>query len=129
MFAYLARRVLTLLPILLLMSIIVFVLIRMIPGDPIDVMYGGEGMDETRRAALSREMGLDQPIVIQYGRWLLRAVTGDLGNSYRADMPVIQIIGQRLPATLWLSLSAMFLSLLVALAPGTAGRCQTQLGG
>jgi peptide/nickel transport system permease protein len=117
-FAYLARRVLTLLPILLLMSIIVFALIRMIPGDPIDVMYGGEGMDEARRAALSREMGLDQPIVIQYGRWLLRAVTGDLGNSYRAGMPVMQLIGQRLPATLWLSLSAMFLSLLVALPLG-----------
>lgn len=118
MFAYLARRALTLLPILLLMSIIVFALIRMIPGDSIDVMYGGEGMDEARRAALSREMGLDQPMVIQYGRWLLRAVTGDLGNSYRAGMPVMQLIGQRLPATLWLSLSAMFLSLLVALPLG-----------
>lgn len=118
MFAYLARRALTLLPILLLMSIIVFALIRMIPGDPIDVMYGGEGMDEARRAALSREMGLDQPMVIQYGRWLLRAATGDLGNSYRASMPVMQLIGQRLPATLWLSLSAMFLSLLVALPLG-----------
>ncbi len=118
MLAYLVRRALTLLPILLLMSIIVFALIRMIPGDPIDVMYGGEGMDEARRAALSREMGLDQPVVIQYGRWLLRAVTGDLGNSYRARMPVMQLIGQRLPATLWLSLSAMFLSLLVALPSG-----------
>lgn len=118
MFAYLARRALTLLPILLLMSIIVFALIRMIPGDPIDVMYGGEGMDEARRAALSREMGLDQPMAIQYGRWLLRAMTGDLGNSYRASMPVMQLIGQRLPATLWLSLSAMFLSLLVALPLG-----------
>jgi ABC-type dipeptide/oligopeptide/nickel transport system permease component len=69
-FAYLTRRALTLLPILLLMSIIVFALIRMIPGDPIDVMYGGEGMDEMRRAALAREMGLDQPIVVQYGSWL-----------------------------------------------------------
>lgn len=118
MLAYLARRALTLLPILLLMSMIVFALVRMIPGDPIDVMYGGEGMDEARRAALSREMGLDQPIVVQYGRWLLRAGTGDLGNSYRASMPVMQLIGQRLPATLWLSLSAMFLSLLVALPLG-----------
>lgn len=118
MFAYLTRRALTLLPILLLMSIIVFALIRMIPGDPIDVMYGGEGMDDVRRAALAREMGLDQPIVVQYGRWLLRAAGGDLGNSYRAGLPVMQLIGQRLPATLWLSLSAMFLSLLVALPLG-----------
>jgi peptide/nickel transport system permease protein len=90
----------------------------MIPGDPIDVMYGGEGMDDVRRAALAREMGLDQPIVVQYGRWLWRAAGGDLGNSYRAGLPVMQLIGQRLPATLWLSLSAMFLSLLVALPLG-----------
>lgn len=118
MFTYLARRALTLLPILLLMSIIVFGLVRMIPGDPIDVMYGGEGMDEMRRAALSRELGLDQPIVVQYGRWLLRAIGGDLGNSYRAGMPVMQLIGQRLPATLWLSFSAMVLSLIIALPLG-----------
>jgi peptide/nickel transport system permease protein len=117
-FTYLARRALTLLPILLLMSIIVFGLVRMIPGDPIDVMYGGEGMDEVRRAALSRELGLDQPIVVQYGRWLLRAIGGDLGNSYRASMPVMQLIGQRLPATLWLSFSAMVLSLIIALPLG-----------
>lgn len=118
MFAYLLRRTLTLLPILLLMSIIVFALIRMVPGDPIDVMYGSEGMDEVRRAALSRDLGLDQPIFIQYGKWLWRAVQGDLGNSYRASMPVLQLIGQRLPATLLLSFSALFLSLLIALPLG-----------
>lgn len=118
MLAYLTRRTLTLLPILLLMSIIVFTLIRMVPGDPIDVMYGGEGMDAVRRAALSRELGLDQPVVVQYGRWLWRAVQGDLGNSYRAGMPVLQLIGQRLPATLLLSFAALFLSLLIALPLG-----------
>lgn len=118
MFAYLTRRALTLLPILLLMSVIVFALIRMVPGDPIDVMYGGEGMDAVRRAALSRELGLDQPVVVQYGRWLWRAVQGDLGNSYRAGMPVLQLIGQRLPATLLLSFAALFLSLLIALPLG-----------
>lgn len=118
MLAYLARRTLTLLPILLLMSIIVFALIRMVPGDPIDVMYGGEGMDAIRRAALSHELGLDQPVVVQYGKWLWRAVQGDLGNSYRAGMPVLQLIGQRLPATLLLSFAALFLSLLIALPLG-----------
>jgi len=118
MFAYLARRALTLLPILLLMSVIVFGLIRMVPGDPIDVMYGSEGMDEIRRAALSQELGLDQPIVVQYGRWLWRALRGDLGNSYRAGIPVLQLIGQRLPATLFLSFAALILSLLIAIPLG-----------
>lgn len=118
MFAYLARRVLSLLPILLLMSVMVFVLIRMVPGDPIDVMYGSEGMDDIRRAALSRDLGLDQPVVIQYGKWLLRAVTGDLGRSYRAQMPVLQLVGQRLPATLFLSFAALIFSLIIAIPLG-----------
>lgn len=118
MFAYLARRALALLPILLLMSVIVFVLIRMVPGDPIDVMYGSEGMDEVRRAALSRELGLDQPIVIQYAKWLWRALRGDLGRSYRAQMPVLQLIAQRLPATLLLSAAALLFSLIIAIPLG-----------
>jgi len=109
---------LTLLPILLLMSMIVFALIRMVPGDTIDVMYGSEGMDEVRRAALASELGLDQPIVVQYVRWLWRAMRGDLGHSYRAGMPVLQLIGQRLPATLLLAFAALFLSLLIALPLG-----------
>jgi len=115
---YLVRRALTLLPILLLMSMIVFALIRMVPGDTIDVMYGSEGMDEVRRAALASELGLDQPIVVQYVRWLWRAMRGDLGHSYRAGMPVLQLIGQRLPATLLLAFAALFLSLLIALPLG-----------
>lgn len=120
MFAYLTRRAFTLLPILLLMSVMVFGLVRMVPGDPIDVMYGSEGMDEIRRAALSQELGLDQPIVVQYGKWLWRAVRGDLGNSYRAGIPVLELIAQRLPATLLLSFAALFLSLLIAIPLGIA---------
>jgi peptide/nickel transport system permease protein len=118
MLAYLVRRVIGLLPILVMMSVIVFVLIRLIPGDPIDVMYGSEGMDTARRAALSHELGLDQSIVVQYGRWVWRAVHGDLGNSYRASMPVVSLIGQRLPATLLLAGTALVISLLIAVPLG-----------
>src|SRR5512135_3556525 len=118
MSAFVFRRALSLVPILLLMSVIVFTLIRLVPGDPIDVMYGSEGMDEARRAALSHQLGLDQPIPVQYARWLGRAVTGDLGNSYRAQMPVLQLIGQRLPATLFLSAAALLVSLLIAVPLG-----------
>ncbi len=118
MLAYLVRRGLSLLPILLLMSVMVFALIRMVPGDPIDVMYGSEGMDEIRRAALSRDLGLDQPVVVQYGKWLARAATGDLGRSYRAQMPVLQLVAQRLPATLLLSFAALLFSLVLAIPLG-----------
>lgn len=118
MFRYLVRRTLALLPVFFLMTVIVFVLIRMVPGDPIDVMYGAEGMDEARRAALSKSLGLDQPVVIQYLRWIGRALTGDLGNSYRAQMPVLDLILQRLPATVFLSLGALFFSVLIAIPLG-----------
>lgn len=118
MFAYLARRALSLLPILLVMSVIAFALIRLIPGDPIDVMYGSEGMDETRRAALRAQLGLDESIVVQYAKWIGRAVAGDLGRSYKAQMPVTELIGQRLPATLFLSFAALLFSLLIAMPLG-----------
>jgi len=118
MAAYLIRRVFTLLPILFLMSLIVFTLIRLVPGDPIDVMYGSEGMDEVRRAALRYELGLDDSIVVQYVKWLGRALTGDLGRSYKAQMPVIELIAQRFPATLFLSMAALLFSLLLAIPLG-----------
>ncbi|MBI5300533.1 MAG: ABC transporter permease [Chloroflexi bacterium] len=118
MFAYLARRALSLLPILLLMSIIAFALIRLVPGDPIDVMYGSEGMDEIRRAALRAQLGLDESIVVQYVKWIGRAITGDLGRSYKAQMAVTELIGQRLPATLYLSFAALLFSLVIALPLG-----------
>lgn len=118
MFRYLARRTLALIPIFLLMTVMVFALIRMVPGDPIDVMYGAEGLDEARRAALSRSLGLDQPVPLQYLRWLGRALTGDLGYSYRAGMPVLELILQRLPATVFLSLGALLFSLILAIPLG-----------
>lgn len=118
MFSYLARRVLTLIPIFLLMTIMVFALVRMVPGDPIDVMYGSEGVDPAQRAALSAQLGLDQPLAVQYLKWLGRAAAGDLGFSYRAVMPVAELIGQRLPATLLLSFAALFLSVLISIPLG-----------
>ncbi len=115
---FLVRRVITSLPVFLLMTVIVFMLIRLVPGDPIDVMYGSEGMDAVRRAALAHDLGLDQPVVMQYLKWLGRALTGDLGMSYRAQMPVLKLILQRLPATIWLSLAALLFSVIIAIPMG-----------
>lgn len=100
------------------MSLFIFTLIRLIPGDPIDVMYGSEGMDEVRRAALRRELGLDDSIIIQYIKWLGRAISGDLGRSYKAQMPVSELIVQRFPATLFLSITALLFSLVLAIPLG-----------
>lgn len=118
MWQYLARRILAMIPVFFLMTLIVFLLIRLVPGDPIDVMYGAEGLEAGQRAALERAMGLDQPIFVQYFKWLAKAAGGDLGRSYRAQMPVTDLILQRLPATVFLSLGALFFSVLIAIPLG-----------
>lgn len=118
MLRYFIRRALALIPVFFLMTVIVFLLIRLVPGDPVDVMYGAEGLDPARRAALERSLGLDQPLVVQYVKWLGRALSGDLGRSYRAQMPVLQLILQRLPATLYLSLAALVFSVVLAIPLG-----------
>lgn len=118
MLSHFIRRVITILPVFILMTILVFLLVRMIPGDPIDVMYGTEGMDAARRAALSHELGLDQPIFIQDFKWLGKAATGDLGRSYRAQMPVMELILSRLPVTLFLSLGALLFSVIISIPLG-----------
>lgn len=100
------------------MTVIVFALIRMVPGDPIDVMYGSEGLSEAQRAALAKELGIDQPLFIQYFRWLAKTATGDLGRSYRAQMPVTQLILRRLPPTVYLSIGALLLSIFIAIPLG-----------
>ncbi len=115
---YILRRAISLLPVFFLMTIIVFAIIRMVPGDPIDVMYGTEGMDEIQREALRQEMGLDQPLIVQYGGWLWRAMQGDMGRSYRYHIPVMELVLQRLPATLLLSITALALSVIIAIPLG-----------
>jgi len=115
---HLIRRSLTILPVFFLMTMIVFALIRMVPGDPIDVMYGTEGMTDAQRAALAKDLGIDQPLYVQYVKWLAKTATGDLGRSYRAQMPVMQLILQRLPATVFLSLGALLFSVLIAIPLG-----------
>jgi peptide/nickel transport system permease protein len=115
---YLARRVGSLLLTLLFVSAITFFLMRLVPGDPVDVMYGTEHIDASTRELLVARLGLDQPVWIQYGRWIGRVAAGDLGYSYRSKLPVGELIGQRLPPSLLLIFVALGLSVLVALPLG-----------
>ena len=112
------NRALSLLPTLVFVSVITFGLMRFVPGDPIDVMYGIERPDPATRAALARKLGLDRPIWVQYERWIGRIVVGDFGYSFRASMSVTQLIGQRLPASLLLVGAAIILSVLAAIPIG-----------
>jgi peptide/nickel transport system permease protein len=128
MSAYLGKRVLALIPVLLLVSVIVFTMMRLIPGDPIDVMYGIEGVSEETRAALEKKLGLDQPLAIQYVRWLWRFVTGDWGVSFVNGQPVIDVIARKLPATYILAAASMAIAGLIAVPLGVIAAVRRNTG-
>jgi ABC-type dipeptide/oligopeptide/nickel transport system permease component len=115
---YILRRLLLMVPVAFLVSIIVFTLLRMTPGDPV-LIFAGEERDPASLEALRREYGLDQPLPVQYVVWLEHAIQGDLGRSLRTRQPVLQAIAERLPKTLELGGAALFLSISVALVVGS----------
>lgn len=102
---------------LFFVSVLVFVVIRVLPGDPALVIMGMEGSPEAI-ARLREAMGLNRPIVVQYADWLWRALRGDLGVSIQYDVPVGRLILSRLPLTLPLTLMAALLMLVTALPLG-----------
>src|SRR5690606_1234824 len=105
--------------ILLLVSVINFVLIRAAPGDPAAVLAGEAGAaDELFLEQLRVQFGLDRPLLVQLGHYLGHILQFDLGFSYRQQQPVLDLILQRLPATLLLTGSAFFLSLAVGIGLG-----------
>jgi peptide/nickel transport system permease protein len=111
------RRVALSVPILLLVSIMVFSLIHLIPGDPVTVMLGQEATPEVKQA-LRHELGLDRPLAIQYFVWLGRVVRGDLGRSLVDRTSVLDQIRLRLPATIELAIGAFLIALLIAIPAG-----------
>jgi peptide/nickel transport system permease protein len=105
-------------PVAILVSVIVFVLLRITPGDPV-LVFAGEERDPAALDALRHEYGLDQPLPIQYIVWLEHAIRGDLGRSLRTRQPVTQAVLERLPKTLELGAAALVISIGVALVVGT----------
>jgi peptide/nickel transport system permease protein len=116
---YVLRRLIQIIPMLILISIFAFFLMRMAPGDPARAFLDPEKVaDPERLANIRRSLGLEQPVPIQYLRWLGRVVQGDMGYSYRSRQPVVKEILTRLPNTLILGLAATLLSLIVAVPIG-----------
>ena len=99
-----------------------FTLIHLAPSDPVSVRLslGGIAVDPTVAAQMRTEMGLDRPLPIQYGDWLMRFLHGDMGISYRSDRPVAAMLLQALPYTLAIAASSMLLTLLISLPLGIA---------
>jgi peptide/nickel transport system permease protein len=117
MYRFILRRLVLSIPILLLVSIMVFGLIHLIPGDPVTVILGQEATPELK-AALRHDLGLDQPLVLQYLTWLGKVLRGDLGRSLVDHTPVIDQIKLRLPITLELTIGTFIIALLIALPAG-----------
>jgi peptide/nickel transport system permease protein len=99
-------------------SVIVFALVQLVPGDPIRLALGTRFDQETYDALLARS-GLDQPLVQQYLTWAGRALTGDLGVSFRSGETVTSLIAERLPATLTLAFASILIALVIAIPLGT----------
>lgn len=114
MSGYVFGRALATAPTLLVASLLLFCLLRVVPGDPVDALAREGGLTEERAAALRAEMGLTRPLPLQYLHWLERAVSGDLGVSLRSDFRVTWLIGQALPRTAALAGLAMFVGVLLA---------------
>ena len=117
MLRFLGRRLVLTIPVLLGVATLVFSLIHLIPGDPAQAMLG-ETASEEDVAALRTKLGLDRPLLEQYGAFLRGTMRGDRGTSLRTSQPVTEAIFERLPATLELAAAAMFVSLALSIPLG-----------
>jgi peptide/nickel transport system permease protein len=119
MISLLSRRLAGLLLTLLAVSLLIFAIMAVLPGDPAAITLGTSAAPETL-GALRHAMGLDQPLMLRYGKWLLGAATGDLGQSYTYGVPVAGLIVERLAVTLPLAFFAIVLSVAIAIPLGVA---------
>lgn len=115
---YLLQRLLYLVPLLLGAVTIVFVLVHVAPGNPVDYIIGESGADKEMIARLTADMGLDRPLYIQLLRYLGQVATGNLGYSFVSNMPVLELILDRLPATLLLMASQLVFSISLGVGLG-----------
>jgi ABC-type dipeptide/oligopeptide/nickel transport system permease component len=117
MIHFLSRRLLLTIPVLFGVATLVFSLIHLVPGDPVQSMLG-ESASPSDMANLRARLGLDRPLYVQYGSFLAGLAKGDLGVSLRTNQPVAAAIAERLPATFELASAAMVVAVLVAIPLG-----------
>ena len=115
---YILKRVFAALLTLVGVSVVVFSLVRLIPGDPASVVLGEAGGTEEQRQAIRRELGVDRPYLSQYSTWVRRAVQGDLGRSFTTGKPVTAEIRSRLPVTAELALLSFMFAAAIGIPAG-----------
>jgi peptide/nickel transport system permease protein len=117
MINYVIKRLLALIPIIFGVVLIIFLLIHFIPGDPAQIMLGERGTEEAL-AALRESMGLNEPLYVQFWQYITRLPKGDFGRSIISNNPILMEISHRFPATIELSIFAMFIAVLIGIPVG-----------
>ncbi len=125
MFRYIRDRLLASIPVILGVSLLVFSVLHLLPGDPVAIMLGESAASPERIAELKAQLGLDDPLPLQYARFLGNALRGDLGRSIRSNRPVLDEIREQAPNTIQLTIAGLGLAVLVGIVLGVlAGRYQ-----
>ena len=120
MLKYTCYRLLHLIPVLFIISVLAFAMVRFLPGNVLDILAGEEQVNDPQvRAAFLREYGLDKPIYVQYLRWLGHVLHGNFGRSMVTRRPIATELFERIPATVYLACVSMAISLLLAIPLGT----------
>ncbi len=118
MLAFILKKIGVILPTFFGVTVVAFIFIRMLPGDPVMLMAGERGMSAERHAQLMQEYGFDRPIIVQYGSYMVDLFHGDLGTSIITKKPVLEEFMTLFPATIELSLFAIFIAVLIGLPAG-----------
>ncbi len=118
MLRFILTRVSLVIPTFIGMTLLTFVMIRLIPGDPIEILAGEHGIDPARHEMLRHQYGFDKPVLVQYALYLDRVAHGDLGKSISTRQPVLLEFSQLFPATIELSVCAMFFAVILGLPAG-----------
>lgn len=111
--SYVIRRLLQIIPLFLAVMVLVFLLVHLIPGDPVSTLLGDRATPDIVARA-NRELGLDKPLLVQFGLFVNQVLHGNLGDSINLKVPVLRLIGERLPVTLFLTVYAAVLGVLMA---------------
>ena len=115
---YIARRLLLLVPVLIGASLVIFLLLRLLPGDVSDVLMGTDDIELEVQQQIREKLGLDDPLHVQYGKWFWGILQGDLGRSMRTEAPVMTLIIERLPITFEIALMCIIISTVIAVPLG-----------
>ena len=118
MLSYIAKRVLATIPVMLIVAVFVFLMLRLAPGDPAAVIAGDYATTEDIER-IREQLGLNEPIPVQLAQWLGQLAKGDLGQSIFSKKPVLELIGQRIEPTMLLALTTIIFSVLIAVPLGT----------